>query len=114
MSSNSSTYLHLLLIQILVGNKCDSNSKIVDRDTAMRYAVEEEMDEVFEVSAKTGDNLPELFAALSKMVSERYPDRLDTEWDEGPTMDDLMTCSEPASVGTPSKKWNKNKCCIIM
>ena len=36
--------------QILVGNKSDSNSKIVDRETASRFASEHEMDDFFEVN----------------------------------------------------------------
>ena len=36
--------------QILVGNKSDSNSKIVDRETAARFASEHEMDDFFEVT----------------------------------------------------------------
>ena len=38
---------------------------------------------VFEVSAKTGDSVPELFAALSSLVSERFPERMDVLWEQG-------------------------------
>lgn len=43
------TQIFPLCSQILVGNKSDSNSKIVDRETAARFASEHEMDDFFEV-----------------------------------------------------------------
>ena len=93
----------------MVGNKSDSSSKIVDRETAARFASEHEMDDFFEVSAKTGDSVPELFAALSSLVSERFPERVDVLWEQGPTTDDLRMTDAPP----PAKKWRMNCNCSI-
>ena len=64
-----------------------------------------------QVSAKTGDSVPDLFTALSSLVSERYPERMDILWEQGPTADDLkMTDGQRNPV---AKKWSMNCNCSI-
>ena len=64
------------------------------------------------MSAKTGESVPDLFAALSSLVSERYPDRMDILWEQGPTTDDLKR-TDDGQRNPVAKKWSMNCNCSI-
>ncbi|XP_064600784.1 ras and EF-hand domain-containing protein-like [Liolophura sinensis] len=56
------------VIKILVGNKSDrSDARVVDLDTAKAFAAEQGVD-VMEVSAKTGDNVENLFTEMTSKL----------------------------------------------
>ncbi len=50
---------------MLLGNKTDSHRKIVDSETAARFASERGFDLFLEVSAKSGANVDQALSALS-------------------------------------------------
>jgi len=59
------------LLLILVGNKCDiePGKKEVDTLTAQKYATENNM-MLFEVSAKTGEKVDELFKRMAEDIAK--------------------------------------------
>eukprot|EP01138_Halocafeteria_seosinensis_P001305 gb/GECG01001340.1/.p1 GENE.gb/GECG01001340.1/~~gb/GECG01001340.1/.p1 ORF type:complete len:203 (+),score=35.40 gb/GECG01001340.1/:1-609(+) len=84
---------------VIAGNKADNNeNRQVDREVGERFAQDIEAD-FFEVSAKEGSNIRELF----KSVADSLPP-LDTNKDD--TNDDAL-----ALGGDDSSKGNQKKCC---
>lgn len=62
------------IIKALVGNKCDLEderevNKMRAKETAQRSEIGEKM--VFEISAKTGDGVEEMFAAIAREFKSR-------------------------------------------
>lgn len=49
---------------VLVGNKCDKNSRQVTRDEGFNYAQENNIALFFEVSALNGTNISDMFSSL--------------------------------------------------
>jgi len=56
-------------VKLLLGNKCESNRKIVDADTAEKFAREHGL-RFLEVSAKTGLNLEQAFNCFTDLLME--------------------------------------------
>lgn len=57
--------------KILVGNKCDVEAVEVSDDLATRFAKENEMYEYVKTSAKTGENIDDLFVKIMTQLAQK-------------------------------------------
>jgi GTPase SAR1 family protein len=90
------------VILFLVGNKADlEDQRLIPAESWQRKA--REFSAIFyEVSAKTGDQIEDLFLHIAKAFRERYPDKL-------PAADSAPTAARPA----PRKGKKDDKGCSV-
>ncbi len=89
---------------ILVGNKCDSRNRIVEKDRIDAYAKSRNLDFI-EASAKTGTNITDVF---NSVIEKIYQKQL-----ANPPVKDIQNIVMLGNYLLPDKKNNNKKCCDI-
>lgn len=90
-------------IMFLVGNKSDlASQRVTSKETAQAYAKDEEIAFYMETSAKTNENVDELFIAVAKKL----------EGDLGGGASDKGASGEKVDLNKPKEKPKKKKCLV--
>ena len=90
---------------ILIGNKCDLESKrVVTKEEGEKYKNEKNLDKFFETSAKTGLNVRNAMIEAAKLLYKDYMKNKDNKDDENDTKGEQLE-------GKKSKNSKGKKCC---
>ena len=90
---------------ILIGNKCDLESKrVVTKEEGENYKNEKNLDKFFETSAKTGLNVRNAMIEAAKLLYKDYMKNKDNKDDENDTKGEQLE-------GKKSKNSKGKKCC---